>query len=1092
MGIALSRHDIERLCGRTALQRGEAYYRSGRVVNLAYNPAQQRYVARVQGTRPYTVHIVPNTKGGLGTARCDCPAYDSYADYCKHIAAVLLQLQHDEDTPRKPAPEPTQTGGAVRFVDSPVENAVSKQKLDLSRRVLALFDGADQAVVAAHGAQPLAVEYIVGASIHHSGRENLFTVEIRIGLKRTYVVPKIRELLTQLEKGQPFTLSKSFSYDPTEHTLRDADRAVIQALSDILKMERTYRSLVSPFGSGYFPNQDRVLVIPPSAWPDLLPLLQRSTVRLQSGPRTYDLIDVTTDRIPLSFALFRDEAAYAFEVRGLEDVAVLESYGCAIARGRLHQAPPEQLRQLAGLQSILAQNRSNRMSVFPGQLAQFMERVIPPLRTIGTVEVAPEVVDTFVQLPLRAKLYLDRDGDGLVGRLSYEYGEIMVDPMRHEMVYKDGASRVLIRDADIENRIMAILERSPLIYNGSSLSLADDEAVYRFASHTLPQLIALVEVLATSAARSLMSMHSAAPRVTVDVAAASSNWLEILFEIDDIDQSEIRDILRSIIEKKTYHRLQNGALVSLEAEEYQNIASALSAMDIHKTDISGQRLAVPMSKGLHFLLDRDHTQAIRMGKSVRQLVDDLQNPHSLDFPIPETLKPVLRDYQKFGYQWLKALAQYGFGGILADDMGLGKTLQSIAFILSEQAAIREAGRPVLIVSPASLVYNWKNELKRFSPELDAVVVDGSKEERDAISRQSTSDVLITSYPLLRRDADVFAERQFHTLILDEAQAIKNHGTVTAQSVRRMKSDHCFALTGTPMENSLDDLWSILNTTSPALFPQRTALTELEPDVVARRIRPFLLRRLKSDVLRELPEKIETTQHSELLQEQKKLYMAYLARIRQDTAEQLQTDGFQKSRIKILAGLTRLRQLCCHPALFVENYKGASGKLEQLMELIDESLASGRRILIFSQFTSMLKIIKTELARADLTAFYLDGETPGKERVELCQRFNAGEQKLFLISLKAGGTGLNLIGADMVILYDLWWNPAVEQQAADRAHRIGQKNVVQVIRLITQGTIEEKMYELQQRKRDLIDQVLQPDESALPSLTEEDIREILMI
>ena len=446
-----------------------------------------------------------------------------------------------------------------------------------------------------------------------------------------------------------------------------------------------------------------------------------------------------------------------------------------------------------------------------------------------------------------------------------------------------------------------------------------------------------------------------------------------------------------------------------------------------------------------------------------------------------------------GFQWFKTLAHYHFGGILADDMGLGKTLQSIAFLVSVLPEIREHKLPGIIVCPASLVYNWQNELQKFAPEIRVVIADGSQEERSQILKSSSkADVIITSYPLLRRDIAKVAKQAFHTLILDEAQFFKNHATQTAHAVKAIQARYRFALTGTPVENKLEELWSIFDAVFPALFTDRKAFNDLTRETVAKRVRPFLLRRLKTDVLKELPEKIESLQASELLPEQKKLYVAYLAKLQQETLKHLNEKDFQKNRIKILAGLTRLRQLCCHPSLFVEDYGGSSAKFEQLLEIIEECRSAGKRLLVFSQFTKMLGIIGRELGYQGIPFFYLDGSTPASERVQLCNRFNDGERDLFLISLKAGGTGLNLTGADTVILYDLWWNPAVEQQAADRAHRIGQKKVVQVIRLVTQGTVEDKMYELQLRKKNLIDEVIQPGQEALSGLSEQEIREILMI
>jgi SNF2 family DNA or RNA helicase len=302
----------------------------------------------------------------------------------------------------------------------------------------------------------------------------------------------------------------------------------------------------------------------------------------------------------------------------------------------------------------------------------------------------------------------------------------------------------------------------------------------------------------------------------------------------------------------------------------------------------------------------------------------------------------------------------------------------------------------------------------------------------------------------------------------------------------------FALTGTPVENSLDDLWSIFNVVFPGLLPERKTFKDLPRETIARMVKPFILRRLKSEVLMELPEKMESIHISDLLPEQKKIYAAYLSKLKYETLKHLSKDTFHKNQIKILAGLTRLRQLCCHPSLFVEGYKGSSSKFEHLMKIVEECRNTGRRMLIFSQFTRMLGIMGREFGLRGIPYFYLDGSTPSPDRVELCRRFNQGENQVFLISLKAGGTGLNLTGADTVILYDLWWNPAVEQQATDRAYRMGQKHNVQVIKMVAKGTIEEKMNELQERKKNLIEEIVQPGQEERSMLTEQEIKEILMI
>ncbi|WP_371932035.1 DEAD/DEAH box helicase [Mesobacillus subterraneus] len=560
--------------------------------------------------------------------------------------------------------------------------------------------------------------------------------------------------------------------------------------------------------------------------------------------------------------------------------------------------------------------------------------------------------------------------------------------------------------------------------------------------------------------------------------------------MDGIPEKQIRDILEALEEKRKFYRLRNGALMSLETKEWEEIQRFLKAEPIQDEELE-KGLNVPIVRGMQMLDSFEDGSILHLEESFRSFLDEISTPGKLKHDVPARLEPILRDYQKQGFQWMKTLAIYGFGGILADDMGLGKTLQSITYIASELSQVKERKQPVLIVCPSSLVYNWLSEFLKFTPEIQAVIIDGNKSERAKLLNDvSGIDVVITSYMLLRRDIHLYEKINFHTAFFDEAQAFKNPLTQTAKAVMNIQADHRFALTGTPIENSIEELWSIFRVVFPELFQGLKEYSHLPSKSIARRIRPFLLRRVKEEVLGELPEKIESIDRVELLPEQKKLYAAYLAKLRHQTLKQLDKNTIRKNRIKILAGLTRLRQICCHPALFVDGYKGRSAKFEQLKLIIEESRFAGRRVLIFSQFTKMLDLIGKELAYEGIPFFYLDGQTPPEDRVETCEKFNGGERDFFLISLKAGGTGLNLTGADTVILYDLWWNPAVEEQAADRAHRMGQKNKVQVIKLIARGTIEEKMNELQDKKRNMIEEII--EEKSSVSLTEEDIREILQI
>ncbi|MDQ0090090.1 SNF2 family DNA or RNA helicase [Paenibacillus anaericanus] len=922
----------------------------------------------------------------------------------------------------------------------------------------------------------------------------MFGIEMKVGTKRMYVVQRIREFLNQIERGEPYTFTKNFTYVPELYGFQQENDKVIKQLIEVYHQEVMYRETFSTY-SGISNNicGDQMLLIPPHLWEPLVLLLSAApTTKLIQDELSFDRIALSDEPLPLHFEFDQaHDAGYQLEVQGLEQMIVMESYGLVLAEGKLIKLPEHQCKRLSELKQLLNSSHRHQVEIEPEQMEPFMEKVIPGLIKLGSVHISAAISDRIVQTPLKAKLYLDRVRDRLLGGLEFQYGDMIINPLEEHSTRR-GTNIILMRDGEQERRILELMELSSFARTESGYFMNDEDGEYDFLYHIVPQLEKLLTIYATSAVKAKLHTGLTPPKVTVDVDERT-DWLELRFEMDGISETEIRNLLKSLQDKLKYHRLPNGALLPLESEEFQEIISLMNEMGVHKRDLTGPEIRLPVIRGLHLIDSHDKRNAVKLSKSFRQLIENMRFPDNMDFPVPSSLEHVLRDYQKYGFQWLKTLANYRFGGILADDMGLGKTLQSIAFLVSVLPEIRQLGLPALILCPSSLMYNWNNELKKFAPEIVAVIADGSRSEREMTLRSiSGVDVVIASYPLLRRDIKLYVSQNFHTLILDEAQAFKNYTTQTAQAVKVIQSRYRFALTGTPIENKLEELWSIFDAVFPELFPGRKAFNDLSQDIIARRIAPFLLRRLKTDVLKELPEKIETLQASELLPEQKKLYIAYLAKLQQETLKHLDQQNFQQNRIKILAGLTRLRQLCCHPALFVDEYTGSSAKFEQLMEIIEECRSAGKRVLIFSQFTQMLGIIRKELGDQGVPLFYLDGSTPASERVELCNRFNGGERELFLASLKAGGTGLNLTGADTVILYDLWWNPAVEQQAADRAHRIGQRNVVQVIRLITQDTVEEKMYELQQRKKDLIDEIIQPGHEALSTLTEEDIREILMI
>ena len=454
----------------------------------------------------------------------------------------------------------------------------------------------------------------------------------------------------------------------------------------------------------------------------------------------------------------------------------------------------------------------------------------------------------------------------------------------------------------------------------------------------------------------------------------------------------------------------------------------------------------------------------------------------------------------FFWRWLRTLAGCGFGGILADEMGLGKTLQIIAVLLAEkqEGSIGTS----LIICPASLVYNWAEEFHRFAPELTVCPVEGNQPERsEIIERSGKWDVLISSYDHLKRDVQTYEGKVFLYEVLDEAQFIKNQSTASAKAVKVIRAKHRFALTGTPIENRLSELWSIFDFLMPGfLYRYETFRKEMEKPIakegseeaslrLKRMVSPFILRRLKTEVLKDLPEKVEESHIVRFGEEQQKLYDAQVLRMK-NLLEKENEESFRKSKIQILAELTRIRQICCDPALLFENYDGGSAKMEACMDLVRSAMEGEHRILLFSQFTSMLDLLKERLGQEKIPYYEITGATPKKERLHLVSEFNNGDVPLFLISLRAGGTGLNLTGADIVIHYDPWWNAAAQNQATDRAHRIGQQKPVTVFKLIAKDSIEEKIQQLQEKKLNLADEIIGGEQVSFSSLTREDLLEMI--
>ena len=719
-------------------------------------------------------------------------------------------------------------------------------------------------------------------------------------------------------------------------------------------------------------------------------------------------------------------------------------------------------------------------------------------------------------------IYLDNPAENIISCTAYaRYGEetfSLATPISCE----DG-----FRDASMENRILTAIQTyfQPAAISGNEDSPVadadfiishDDQAAFLFLEQGLPHFYELAEVFISSNMKRIRILS--APRTAVGVSV-SNGLLEIDIHSDSLPYEELAGILNSYRRRQKYYKLKSGEFLKLENNSLSVLSELADGLRLSEQAIRGGRISVPLYRASYIdAVLTSHNSDIQSHRDryFKSLIRDMKSVADSDYEVPDAMKPILRDYQKTGYRWLCTIAQLGFGGILADDMGLGKTLQIITLLeharleaisktvdLTDTASHTACPPPVsLIVCPSSLVYNWDSEIEHFAPNLKTLLITGTAQERqELLTHYADYDVLITSYDMLKRDIASYDNLHFHYQIIDEAQYIKNHRTQAARSVCSIHSVTRFALTGTPIENRLSELWSIFEYLMPGfLYPYAYFRSELEQPIVENKdqiaatrlqqlVRPFIMRRLKTDVLKELPDKLEHAVYAQMTDEQNKLYTANTLKLQKDL-EQQSDSMFKTSKIQILAELTKLRQLCCDPSLIYQNYHGGSAKLDTCIQLIENAMAGGHKILLFSQFTSMLDVIERRLKAERILYYRLDGSTKSEQRTRLVNAFNENKIPVFLISLKAGGTGLNLTGADIVIHYDPWWNAAAQNQATDRAHRIGQTHTVTVYKLIARHTIEEKILELQENKKTLSDQILSEKGVTASQLTKEELLQIL--
>ena len=1111
----MDREDIRDLLGDTIFDRAKRYVGDVDPLSCSVDEAGVRHLsAKIRGSRTYRTQAWLRPNGSFVSASCSCP-YNENGDgpLCKHIGALLLADSRQQET------EPEETGtpqadpdqekqarleqacarvGVVTAEDllhSDSYNAnlnlmfgkkwrEEEKKSDFEARYMLRFYQANLMEpfpsCAEGGVSPSGTVELLPELTLVKAELPWMRLRVTNG-GREYVIKSVPKLLDAVEQGKTVSYGKELTFCHQKSAFSPRAQQILELLrrqessrSDLLGEYEIPRTRYGVPAGG--------ITLTGETFDALVEMFRPEGVlggyRLEEGmPHLRAQVKKKKGGVLVSTPY----ALKSFESLNYGYLFSLEAHSLWQLERRSYQRVACALEMLCGKEVFFTDQDA----------AQFCSYVLPELSECLSLEDPRRLLLDQIPLEPTVQFYLDAPRPmTITAHAEFLYGEERVAP---QLPPPEG----LLRDVRAERRAAALLERwfEPDWNDSEGIyGVDEEERLYDVLEEGVPALLAAGEVYLSDSFRNL---QAAPPRIAVGVSVHGS-VLDLEVDTGEFPVGELKELLGSLRKKKRYHRLRDGRLLrldsSLEALDELNETLELSGVALGKD----AHAALPLYRApsLDWALSGQSGVRFDRDDAFRRISRSFHAVQDSEYAPPPSLQKVLRKYQRDGYRWLRTLDGYGMGGILADDMGLGKTLQVLSYLL----ALKEGGQdqPSLIVCPASLVLNWAEECRRFTPGLRCVVVDGGAARRgEAIREGAEADLLVTSYDLLRRDEEKYSQQEFYACILDEAQAIKNHSTQKYKAVCRIRSRVRFALTGTPVENRLSELWSIFSFLMPGyLPPYKSFCTRFEKPIVqeqdaaaARRLNqltgPFILRRMKSQVLKELPPKTENVYRIEMEPKQRKLYLAAVL----DAREKLHA-ARPEDKMAVFAVLMRLRQICCDPRLVTDDWDGGSAKLDACAELVSAAVEGGHRILLFSQFTTMLDLLAQRLDELGLSHFTLEGATPKPQRAELVRRFNGGEADVFLISLRAGGTGLNLTAADIVIHYDPWWNLAAQNQATDRAYRIGQQNAVQVYKLIAQDTIEEKILELQQAKQSLADTVTGGADGGILSMKPEELLALL--
>lgn len=985
--------------------------------------------------------VIENGKKILRTV-CDCREYRSTRS-CKHIAAVLIN--NSDELFNNLILDITKVSNNIldKFVNK--ENVIKKELnvklfLTITKREKNYYYYYDQTIC---------------------------SIKIMLGCDKLYTLGNHASAFkTVYETGEgEVYFGKNLTYEPSKYYLNKEAKAIMDA----------YFKTFNDVRSIYFSARQ-------------LKQLLNELKDVKFVINDYE-VDGINEYFPADTNLIKKDNNYELDF-DLENIKPLidDDYEYVFYKGKLYHLDKKEQELI----ETLNESEINKLVISKDNIDTFNKGLLNVIRK--NLKIDASVDDITLPSVIKTKLYFDIRNDLVLANIVFDYDNKEID-------YFNKSSEVL-RDTNYETEVLNDIAKHGFYIDKNELILKDIELEIEFLENGLEELATKYEIFTTEKFKNIKIKKKTS--ISSMFGIGQDNILSYNFNLGDIKSEELVSIFDSMKNKKKYYRLKNGDILNLEDEALQELNNLAEDLELTDEEIINGKGSILKYRAIYLdSLKKTKYRIISTDNLFDNFIKNFYEYKDSKLTLDDT--SILRDYQLTGVKWLYNLAKTGFGGILADEMGLGKTIQVIYYL--KQMLKDNPSSKFLIVVPTSLAYNWEHEFDSFAKEIKKVICLGSKDKRkDILNNINKYNVIITTYGLLREDEALYENLNFNTMIIDEAQNIKNNHAGITKVVKKIKAETKFALTGTPLENSILELWSIFDFIMPGYlanltkFQSKYKIKDFDEESenlikgLSKQINPFILRRKKTDVIKELPEKLINNIYIDLKDEQKKLYVAELNRVKEEMEKIIKEEGMNKARFLILQLLTKLRQICIEPSIVYENYQDGSNKIEELENIVNEYTKNNHKVLIFSSFKTALNIVKEHLNKLKIKTYMIDGSVPSKMRMEMVENFNNNDDiKVFLIMLKSGGTGLNLSSADVVIHLDLWWNPQAENQATDRAHRIGQTHTVEVIHLITKGTIEEKILELQNKKKLLSDKLIDGetrDKNIISELTKEDIEKLL--